>query len=292
MCLFFPLSQGAALITPQHCPQNSPQHRHSRPSPRSTALLASSAAYSRWPWAWEPRALPAFSQPIQQPPGPAPDRSRPAPAQPGQPIVTAIRVIGNRRIPKETVLARLFSHINDPYDPLTVERDFNSLWNTGYFEDVRIEREDTPQGLILDIYVREKPTVREINYKGLNSVPQSDVLEAYKKTKVGLTRSRASTTPPRVARAVTVLRELLAGHGHQFSTIKTEVKTIPPASVAINFIVKEGPKVEVGKISFTGNAAPLPARASSLDEEPPPHRHPPLPDPGKHLSPHLRRHQA
>ena len=67
-------------------------------------------------------------------------------------VISEIRVIGNRRIPKETVLARLFSHVGDPYDPLTVERDFNSLWNTGYFEDVRIEREDTPKGVVLDIY--------------------------------------------------------------------------------------------------------------------------------------------
>ena len=32
----------------------------------------------------------------------------------------------------------------DPYDPAVVERDFNSLWNTGYFENVRIEKVDTP----------------------------------------------------------------------------------------------------------------------------------------------------
>src|SRR6185437_14976218 len=42
-----------------------------------------------------------------------------------------IRVIGNREIPKETILARMFSRVNETYDPLTVERDFNSLWNTG-----------------------------------------------------------------------------------------------------------------------------------------------------------------
>jgi outer membrane protein insertion porin family len=44
-----------------------------------------------------------------------------------------------------------------------------------------------------------------------------------------------------------------AEHGHQFSTIKTEVKTIPPASVQVNFNVKEGPVVKVGKIQFEGN---------------------------------------
>ncbi len=175
-----------------------------------------------------------------------------APLAASQPIVTSIRVIGNRRIPKETVLARLFSHENEPYDPATVERDFNSLWNTGYFEDVRIEREDTPKGIVLDIYVREKPTIREINYKGLNSVTTSDVLDAYKKAKVGLSQE-SQYDPTRVARAVTVIRELLAAHGHQFAQVRTDVKVIPPASVQVNFTIKEGPEVKVGNITFTGN---------------------------------------
>ncbi len=80
--------------------------------------------------------------------------------------ITSIRVIGNRRIPKETILARLFTHQGDTYDPISIERDFNSLWNTGYFEDLRIEREDSEKGVILNIFVREKPNIREINYKG------------------------------------------------------------------------------------------------------------------------------
>jgi outer membrane protein insertion porin family len=169
-----------------------------------------------------------------------------------QQIVSQIRVIGNRQIPKETVLARMFSHVNDPYDPLTVERDFNSLWNTGYFENVRIEKEDTPKGVILDVYVTEKPTIREINYKGLNSVTQSDVLDRFKKEKVGLS-VESKYDPTRVARAIAVLKELLGEHGHQFATIKADIKKIPPASVQVNFIIKEGPKVKVGKIEFTGN---------------------------------------
>jgi outer membrane protein insertion porin family len=35
--------------------------------------------------------------------------------------------------------------------------------------------------------------------------------------------------------------------------VRPEVKTIPPASVQLNFIIKEGPTVKVGKISFSGN---------------------------------------
>jgi outer membrane protein insertion porin family len=166
--------------------------------------------------------------------------------------IEQIRVIGNRRIPKETILARLFTHPGDTYDPVSIERDFNSLWNTGYFEDLRIEREDTEKGVILNVFVRERPTIREINYKGNNSVSTSDILDRFKKEKVGLS-VEGQFDPTKIKRAEAVLREILAEHGHQFATIKTEVKTIPPAAVQVNFNIKEGPVVKVGNIRFTGN---------------------------------------
>ena len=174
-------------------------------------------------------------------------------ASSGQQNVIAIHIVGTRRIPREAVLARMFSHVGEPYDPLTVDRDFHSLWNTGYFEDVRIEKQDTPKGVILDVYVREKPIIRDISYKGLNSIiSQSDILGRFKKAKVGLTQE-SQYDPARIAHAVTVIREMLAEHGHQFATVKTEVKDIPPASVNLIFVIKPGPTVKVGKITFSGN---------------------------------------
>jgi outer membrane protein insertion porin family len=165
-----------------------------------------------------------------------------------------IEVIGNRRIPKESIIARLFSRGGDPYDPAVVERDFNSLWNTGYFDNVRIEKVQGQGCLQLLVYVREKPTISEINYKGLNAVSVSDVMDRFKKEKVGL-NVESQFDETRVKRAEVVLQEMLGEHGHQFAVIKTEVKTIPPARVALTFIVKEGPTVKVGKIAFTGNHA-------------------------------------
>ena len=181
----------------------------------------------------------------------------PAPTTP-QTLCTP-QVVGNRRIPKESVLARLFSHAGDTYDPIVVERDFNSLWNTGYFDDVRIERADTPTCVQLVIYVREKPTIREINYTGLNAVSQSDVLERFKKAKVAIS-VESQYNPANITRAVVVLKELLSEHGHQFATVRWEVKTIPPAAVSLTFKIKEGPTVKVGKIAFDGNTS-VPDRA-------------------------------
>jgi outer membrane protein insertion porin family len=169
-------------------------------------------------------------------------------------ILCPTQVIGNRRIPKESILARLFSRTGDAYDPAVAQRDFNSLWNTGYFDSVRIEKVEGQGCLQLEIYVLEKPTISSIDYKGLNAISVSDVLERMKKEKVGVSvESQFDRT--RVKHEEVVLQEMLGEHGHQFATIKTEVKTIPPARVALTFVVKEGPTVKVGKIEFTGNTA-------------------------------------
>ncbi len=163
-----------------------------------------------------------------------------------------IRVIGNRRIPRETILARLFTHVGDTWDPIQIERDFNSLWNTGYFQNLYFTRENTVKGIILNIFVKENPTIRDITYKGLNSVTQSDLLAQYKKEHVDLT-AESQYSPTKIAHAETVIKQMEAAHGRQFATIKADVKNIPPASVQIIFNIKEGPVVKVGKIRFTGN---------------------------------------
>jgi outer membrane protein insertion porin family len=167
-------------------------------------------------------------------------------------VISEINVQGNRRIPAETVRARIFTHPGDIYDPAALERDFNSLWNTGYFEDIRFSREQTPKGWRLIIQVKEKPTIREINYVGLSSVSTSDVLDRFKEAKVGLS-VESQYDPTKVKKAEVAIKGLLAEHGRQFSTIRTEKREIPPAAVGITFVIKEGPKVKVGKIKFEGN---------------------------------------
>ena len=101
---------------------------------------------------------------------------------------------------------------------------------------------------------KEKPTIREIKYVGLSSVSQSDVLDKFKERKVGLTQE-SQYDPTKVKRAEVVIKELLAAHGHQFATVTSEVRPIPPAAVGLTFVIKEGPKVKVGKITFEGNKA-------------------------------------
>ncbi len=169
-------------------------------------------------------------------------------------VISDIQVTGNRRIPKETILARIFTKPGDIFDTAALERDFNSLWNTGYFEDIKFLREQTPKGWRIIVQVKEKPTIREILYQGASSVSNSDILDRFKQDKVGLV-VESQYDPTRLKKAEVSIKNLLSEHGRQFATIRTEVRQIPPASVGITFVVKEGPKVKVGKIKFEGNKA-------------------------------------
>jgi outer membrane protein insertion porin family len=173
-------------------------------------------------------------------------------------LVSEINVSGNRRIPAETIKARVFTKPGDVYDASALERDFNSLWNTGYFEDIKILREQTPKGWRLIFQVKEKPTIREILYLGHGSVSDSDILDRFKQDKVGLV-VESQYDPTRLKKAEVSIKGLESEHGHQFATIRTEVRQIPPAAVGITFVIKEGPKVKVGKIKFEGNKA-IPSR--------------------------------
>jgi outer membrane protein insertion porin family len=189
----------------------------------------------------------------------APELTTPvAPSQPqGQPAAQAtiqsIIFRGNRRIPAATLRARIFSHQGDVYNENILERDFMALWNTGFFDDIRLEVVDSEKGgKIVTFFVREKKLVRSIDYKGLSSVQQSDVLDEFKKRKVGLS-IQSQYDPVTIKRAEVVLQEMLAAHGKMFATVRHRTRNIPPNSVALTFIVVEGPKVNVGNVRFKGN---------------------------------------
>ena len=87
---------------------------------------------------------------------------------------------------------------------------------------------------------------------GINAISKSDILDRFKQDKVGLS-PESQYDPTKVKKAEVTIKQLLAEHGHQFATIRTEVRPIPPASVGITFVVREGPKVKVGRIKFEGN---------------------------------------
>jgi outer membrane protein insertion porin family len=194
-------------------------------------------------------AFPTAVQPSQQAAAANPQEA---------PLIERIEFQGNRRIRSETLRARIFSRVGDPLNNDALRRDFHALWNTQYFEDIRLEIQDSadkPNQKIIIFFVTERPIVRRIEYKGNKSVSESDILDRFKDRKVGLS-IESQFDPTRIKKAEVVLKELLAEHGRQFATVKPTYERIPGTNaVKLTFTIDEGPKVKVGKIIITGNTA-------------------------------------
>ena len=193
--------------------------------------------------------------------------AEPATAQPGaqqavngqpQGVIERIEFYGNRRIRSDTLKARIFSREGDPYNEETLRRDFQALWNTQFFEDVKLRVEDSPDradGKIIIFDVKERPQIRRIRYDGNHSISESDILDRFKERKVGLS-VESPFDPTKIKKAEVVLKELLGEHGRQFAKITPQYERIASSNaVILVFKIDEGPKVKVGSIKFVGNHA-------------------------------------
>jgi outer membrane protein insertion porin family len=181
-----------------------------------------------------------------------------AAAQQPQVVIDRIDFIGNRRVRSDTLNARIFSRKGDVYNEETLRRDFQALWNTQFFEDVKLRVEDSPNnpnGKIIVFDVKERPQIRRIRYDGIHSVSESDILDRFKERKVGLS-VESQFDPTKIKKAEVVLKELLGEHGRQFAKVTPQYERIASSNaVILVFKIEEGPKVKVGKIKFTGNHA-------------------------------------
>ncbi|HXY25172.1 MAG TPA: outer membrane protein assembly factor BamA [Candidatus Acidoferrum sp.] len=182
----------------------------------------------------------------------------PQAAAPQQSVIYRIDFVGNRRVRTDTLKARIFSRDGDPYNEDTLRRDFQALWNTQFFEDVKLRVEDAPgrpNAKIIIFEVKERPQIRRIRYDGIHSVSESDILDRFKERKVGLS-VESQFDPTKIKKAEVVLKELLGEHGRQFAKVTPQYERIAASNaVILVFKVEEGPKVKVGKIKFTGNHA-------------------------------------
>jgi outer membrane protein insertion porin family len=95
----------------------------------------------------------------------------------GREQVADIQVKGNRRIEAEAVKAVLKTKAGGAYSPVRLDEDLRAVWKMGYFDDVRFETSDGPQGKTVVISVVEKPVVREVAISGNKAVDDKDLRE-------------------------------------------------------------------------------------------------------------------
>src|SRR5258705_6662130 len=179
-------------------------------------------------------------------------------AQQTQPqrLVESVDITGNRRLRKDDILYWVQTRPGDPYNIDQVERDYQAILALGFFDktDTRVLTENGVRGGVNIIFqVKELPIIRDLAFEGLKSVPESDVLKAFRERRVGVSKE-SIYDPVKVRNAIRVIKELLAAHGHPNATVEESREEVSATSIAITFDVHEGERVRVVDIQFEGNS--------------------------------------
>ncbi len=176
-------------------------------------------------------------------------------AQQNQRLVESVDITGNRRLRKDDILYYVQTRPGDPYNEQQVQRDLQAILALGFFDKTatRVLTEEGARGGINVIFeVKELPIIRDLQFEGLKSVPESDVLKAFRERRVGVSKE-SIYDPVKARNAVRVLKELLASHGHPNATIEQRREAVSNTSVALTFVINEGERVRVVEVQFEGN---------------------------------------
>ena len=80
--------------------------------------------------------------------------------------VAVVEIAGNKRIESDAIKRIIKTKSGDIYLPKNLSDDLKAVFAMGYFEDIRIEAENTPDGKRIVFNVKEKSTIRVIRFKG------------------------------------------------------------------------------------------------------------------------------
>ena len=158
-------------------------------------------------------------------------------------LVERIVIKGAQRIEPGTVKSYLLVREGDVYDPLRVDRSLKSLFATGLFADVSIDRDGT--GLIVNVV--ENPVINRIAFEG-NRVLDDEILQ----TEISL-RPRVIYTRTKVQDDLKRILTLYRREGRFTVSIEPKVIQLPQNRINLAFEIEEGSSTGIQSVRFVGN---------------------------------------
>jgi outer membrane protein insertion porin family len=156
--------------------------------------------------------------------------------------IKEIRIEGSERIEPETVRSYLTVSPGDEFDNDKLDKSLKSLFQTGLFADVNLQRE----GDALIVRVVENPIINRVAYEGndrfddkaLNDEVQLKPRSVYTRTKVQADVKR--------------ILDLYRHSGRFAATVEPKVIQLPQNRVDLVFEVSEGKLTSIRSINFIG----------------------------------------
>lgn len=163
-------------------------------------------------------------------------------------VIGDVRVLGLQRISAGTVFNALPVKVGERIDPGRSSGVIRELYKTGFFQDVRLERE----GDVLVVTVVERPAIASITITGNKTLETEDLLAALED--IGLAEGQVFDLSL-FDRVQQELRRQYFSQGKYGVTIDTTQTPLEGNRVALGIDIVEGLVAKILQINIVGNSA-------------------------------------
>ena len=168
-------------------------------------------------------------------------------------IVERFEAVGNESVASDTIRVYLGISPGDAYMPEAIQRNFVNLWQTGLFDDIRIETEKGETGVIVRAIVKERPRIGSVEFRGNKELNQTKINEALERDKVDLHVGN-TIEQTLIKRGAEAIKRAYTEGGFEGVQVDTVIEDLQqPGDKRIVYVINEGIKAKVASIDFVGN---------------------------------------
>ena len=164
-------------------------------------------------------------------------------------IITKLQVRGNKYIEEAAIRLSIKSKEGEVFSPQALQQDLKNVYQMGYFRDVQIESEDTPEGKELTFVVIEKPTVRELKIVGNEKVRTDEIQKV-----IGM-KPKYILNEKQIKEDVDKIKKVYSDKGYYSAEITSRITEPAPDEAVVTYQIKEYEISKIAKLDFTGNKA-------------------------------------
>jgi outer membrane protein insertion porin family len=167
-------------------------------------------------------------------------------------VVTKLEVVGTQKQTPETVLFKAGLHVGDDLRTVDLTQVLDRLWATGSFDDIKFEVTDEEGGKKLTIVVKERPLIKEVEFRGGTELGLSTVKDKLKDRKLDI-KPDTVYDPEATRKVKDFLVDFAGEKGYNNPVIDVSLEPMGPTMSREVFDIKEGGKLHIYKVVFRGN---------------------------------------
>ena len=158
-----------------------------------------------------------------------------------------IVVRGNGRVETDAIITILKSKRGEPLSDASVREDMKTLFELGYFSDLRFFKKSQGEGVVLVIQVAEKPAITLISYEGMTEIKEDDL-----KDKVE-TKLYTIINEGKISADLRIIEKQYSDKGFYLSRVSYVLEKTGANEVHLKYVVDEGKMVQVADVAINGN---------------------------------------